>query len=133
MLNNKIHIFNDIYGPDKKVLELKLKDFEYINNKLYLKKNVFDEDKGFIIFYSPICKYSKNISNLIIELADYSINIFNFGAVNALNIIDGNDYVCNYENIKNYPTIKYLNKNRTLEDYKYEYTLDNLIYFINIS
>jgi len=131
--NNKISLFDDIYGIDKGVIELKLKDFEYINNKLYLKKNIFNDLNGFIIFYSPICEHSKKISNLILELAIYNINIFNFGAVNSLNITEGNDHICNYENIIKYPTIKYIKKDRTLENYIYNYTLDNLIYFINVN
>jgi len=130
---NQISLFNDIYGIEKGVIELKLKDFEYINNKLYIKKDIFNEHKGFIIFYSPICEHSKKISNLIMELSSYNVNTFNFAAVNALNINEGNDYVCNYENIIKYPTIKYIKEDRTLENYKYEYTLDNLIYFININ
>ena len=60
-----------------------------------------------------------------------NINIFNFGAINSENIKDGNDKICIYENIKKFPTIKYINSDGTLTDYKYNYTIENLLYFIN--
>jgi thiol-disulfide isomerase/thioredoxin len=128
MINN---IYKNIYGSDKNVEELILADFIYKNKKLYINNKLFNNNKGLIIFYAPWCKHCKEISELIIELALANINLFNFGAVNYENLEDKNDILCNYANIKNFPKIKYIKKNGELVDYKYEYTIDNLIYFIN--
>jgi thiol-disulfide isomerase/thioredoxin len=130
-IKNKNNFFQDIYGIEKGIMELKLKDFDYINNKLYINNKYFSDKKGYIIFYASWCKYSKKISNLLIDLALSNINIFNFGAVNSDNIKDGNDKLCIYENITKYPTIKYINSDGTLSNYNNEYTLDNLLYFID--
>ena len=71
------------------------------------------------------------MSELLLDLALSNINVFNFGAVNAENIEDGNDYLCIYSDIKKFPTIKYIKEDGTLEDYQFEYNIDNFIYYIN--
>jgi len=130
-IKNNNSFYKDIYGEEKGIIELKLEDFNYKDKKLYIKNSYFNDKKGFIIFYAPWCKHCNKISNLLIDLALLNINIFNFGAINAENIKDGNDKICIYENITKFPTIKYINTDGTLLDYQYEYTLDNLLYFIN--
>ena len=130
-IKNNNSFYKDIYGEEKGIIELKLKDFDYKDDKLYINNDYFNDKKGFIIFYAPWCKHCNKISNLLIDLALLNINIFNFGAINAENIKDGNDKVCIYENITKFPTIKYINNDRTLINYQYEYTIDNLLYFIN--
>ena len=130
--NNKRNIlYKNIYGIEKEVPELKLSDFIYKNKKLYINSDHFSDRKGFIIFYAPWCKFCNQLSDLYIELALSNVNLFNFGAVNSENIEDGNDYLCAYANIKQLPTIKYINEDGSLEDYKHKYTADNLIYYIN--
>ena len=131
--NNKLFIYKDIYSLDLGVLELKLKDFEYKNDKLYIKNNYFNENKGFVIFYSPLCKHCLKIFNLYTDLALSNLNLFNFGAINGDDIDNENDYLCTYSKITKYPTLKYIKKDGTLEDYQFEYNEDNLIYFININ
>jgi len=42
-----------------------------------------------------------------------------------------NDLLCKYANINKLPTLKYIKNDGSLEDYKYSYDADNLIYFIN--
>jgi thiol-disulfide isomerase/thioredoxin len=131
IIKNNNSFYKDIYGEEKGIIELKLEDFNYKDKKLHIKNSYFNDKKGFIIFYAPWCKHCNKISNLLIDLALLNINIFNFGSINAENIKDGNDKVCIYENITKFPTIKYINTDGTLLDYQYEYTLDNLLYFIN--
>ena len=134
-MNNKKNnsLFKDIYGVEKGILELKLKDFKYIDKKLYIDNDYFKNRKGFIIFYAPWCKHCKKISDLLIDLALSNINSFNFGAVNGENIEDGNDHVCIYANIEYYPTIMVINDDYSLTKYKFDYNVDNLLYYININ
>jgi len=98
---------------------------------LYINNIIFENNKGLIIFYAPWCKSCKKNSELMTELALANINLFNFGSVNYENLEDKNDILCNYADIKKFPTIKYIGKNGELIDYQYEYTIDNLIYFVN--
>ena len=130
---NKINnsFYKNIYGEEKGIIELKLEDFVYKNNKLYIKNDYFNDKKGFIIFYAPWCKHCIKLSTLLIDLALSNINIFNFGAINIENIKDGNDKVSVYENISELPTIKYIKNDGTLEKYNNDYDIDNLLYFIN--
>jgi thiol-disulfide isomerase/thioredoxin len=132
-IKKKTNLFSDIYGIDKGVIELKLKDFKYDkkNKKLYINNNYFSENKGLIIFYAPWCKHCVKISNSIIDLAMSNLNIFSFGAVNVENVEDGNDYLSMYGNISRLPTIKTINNNGILENYKFEYNIDNLIFYVN--
>ena len=127
----KNNLYKNIYGIDKNIIELTLSDFIYKNKKLYINNKTFENNKGLIIFYAPWCKYCKKNSELMIELALTNINLFNFGSVNYENLEDKNDILCNYANIKSFPTIKYIGQNGELFDYNYEYNIDNLIYFIN--
>jgi thiol-disulfide isomerase/thioredoxin len=129
--SNKNYLYKNFYGENTNIIELKLKDFIYQDKNLYIKKNIFPNNKIIIIFYAPWCTYCKKISELMKDLALNNINLFYFGAVNYENIEDKNDVLCNYANISKLPTIKILNKDGQLIDYKYEYTIDNLIYFIN--
>jgi thiol-disulfide isomerase/thioredoxin len=76
--NSKNYLYKDLYGLDKGIIELKLKDFINKKNKLYINNDYFTENKGFIIFYTPWCKHCKTLSELLIDLALSNINIFNF-------------------------------------------------------
>jgi thiol-disulfide isomerase/thioredoxin len=125
--------FIDKYSLEKGILELTLKDFKFTNNKLYINNKYFKDTKGFIIFYAPWCKFCNKLAPMLIDLALSNINIFEFGAVNSENIEGGNDKLCSYANISGFPTIKYIDTSGLLIDYKYEYKLDNLLYFITIN
>jgi thiol-disulfide isomerase/thioredoxin len=135
--NNKINNINtiskNIYGEDKAIIELTLKDFIYEkkNKKLFINNNYFSERKGLIIYYAPWCKHCVKLSDTLINLALSNRNLFYFGAVNIENIKDGNDYVAVYSDIKKLPTIKYIKDDNTLENYKFDYNIDNLIFYIN--
>jgi thiol-disulfide isomerase/thioredoxin len=131
--NYNYTIYKNIYGDEKGIPELILKDFKYnkLNNKVYINNKYFNEKKGFIIFYAPWCEYCRKLSDIMIELALNNINYFPIGAVNIENTKDKNDYLAQYCNIKDLPTIKYITEDLTLKDYKFEYTIDNLIFFIN--
>lgn len=129
--NIKNNSYNDIFGIDKSIPELKRSDFIYKNKKLYIKNKYFKEHKGFILFYAPWCIHCKNFSDLFIELAISNVHLFPFGAVNSENINDNNDKLCNFAKIIKYPTLKYIYKDGSLKDYPFEYNIDNLIYYIN--
>jgi len=132
-MSENINIYKNIYGEEKGVIELTLKDFKYNKNnkKLYINNKYFNEKKGFIIFYAPWCEHCVHLSNLIIDIALNNVNVFPFGAVNIENIEEGNDKVAIYSKIKQLPTIKYVDSDNTLKEYKFKYNADNLIYYIN--
>lgn len=131
--NNKNKLYNNIFGEEKNIIELKLKDFIYKDKKLYINHPNFKTKKGLILFYSPLCKYCYKLGDLIINLAHSYLNLFSIASVNCYNIEDGNDYVCGYAKIKKFPTIKYINEDGSLLDYPHPYEIDNLIYYININ
>jgi len=131
--NNKNSLYNNIYGEDKGILELTLKDFNYKDKKLYINNEYFSRNKGLIVFYSPLCKHCNKISELLITIALSHLNIFSIGSVNSENINEGNDYLCSYANITKFPTIKYITDDGVLLDYPHSYNIDNFIYYININ
>ena len=131
--NKKTQLFKNIYGLDKGIIELTLKDFIKKKNKLLINNSYFEEKKGFIVFYAPWCKHCVKLSDLLIELALSNINLFYFGSVNIENIEDGNDYLAVYAGIKKLPTIKYINSDGILKDYTFKYDADNLIFYINMT
>ena len=129
--NIKNNLYKNIYGSDKYITELKMKDFIYKNKKLYINNDYFSSKKGFIIFYAPWCKHCIKLSELFIDLAMSNVNLFNFGSVNCENIDNDNDRLCIYAKIKYYPTLKYIKDDGSLESYPFELNADNLIYYIN--
>lgn len=133
-INIKKNSFNNnIFGEEKGIVELKLKDFIYKDKKLYINNPYFSRNKGLILFYSPLCKYCIKLSDTLINIALSHLNLFSIGSVNCFNIKDGNDYVCSYANITEFPIIKYINDDGELLDYPHSYQIDNLIYYININ
>jgi thiol-disulfide isomerase/thioredoxin len=124
-------IYDNIYNIENGVIELTLSDFIYIDKKLYINNNYFANKEGLIIFYAPWCVHCKKIAPMIMNIAIDKKNLFNFGAVNSENIDEHNDILCNRASIVKYPTIKYIKKDGSLENFKFEYTEDNLIYFVN--
>ena len=130
---NKKNIFKNIYGENKGIIELTLKDFIFKKkmNKLLINNDYFEEKKGFVIFYAPWCKHCIKLSDLLIEIALSNVNLFYFGSVNVENIEEGNDYLSIYADIKKLPTIKYIELDGSLKDYSFKYNADNLIFYIN--
>jgi hypothetical protein len=132
-IKEKYILYQDLFGEETGIIELRLKDFIYKDKKLYMKNEYFEINKSLILFYSPLCKYCKLLSKILINLALSHINLFYFGSVNSDNIEEGNDYVCKYAEIKNFPTMKYITSDGSLKEYPHKYNIDNFIYFININ
>jgi thiol-disulfide isomerase/thioredoxin len=131
--NNECTIYKNIYGIEKGVPELTLNDFKYDKNnkKVFINNKYFNEGKGFIIFYAPWCQHCVKLSDMIIDLALSNMNFFPIGAVNIENTKDKNDYLAQYSGIKDIPTIKYISNDLSLNNYKFDYNVDNLIFYIN--
>jgi len=131
--NNKISLYNNIFGEEKGILELTLKDFIYKDNKLYINNSYFYQNKGLIIFYSPLCKHCNKLSETLINIALSYLNLFGIGSVNTENIEDGNDYLSVYAKITDVPTIKYINEKGIIVDYPHSYNADNFLFYINMN
>jgi len=134
--NNKNDItssYKNIYGENKGIIELKYKDFIVKNNKLFINNKFFDENKGFIIFYAPWCSHCKKMSDYLIDLALDNLNIFPIGSVNIEDTKNKNYKLTQIAQIKQIPTIMYISNNGSLKYYKYDITIENLKYFINMN
>ena len=130
-ISNKNDDSKNIYGAQMGVPEMVLSDFKHVSDKLFIRNKYFSENKGIIVFYAPWCGHCQKLSNLIFDLAYSYMNVFPFAAVNCENLTDKNNKLCEYANIEKYPTLKYVTKNGSLEDYKNPVDTDHLIFFIN--
>ena len=134
--NNKNDItstYKNIYGKNKGIIELKYKDFIVKKNKLYINNNFFDENKGLIIFYAPWCSHCKKMSDYLIDLALDNLNIFPIGSVNIEDTKNKNYKLTQIAQIKQIPTIMYISNDGSLKYYKYDISIENLKYFINMN
>ena len=134
--NNKNDItstYKNIYGKNKGIIELKYKDFIVKKNKLFINNKFFDENKGLIIFYAPWCSHCRKMSDYLIDLALNNLNIFPIGAVNIEDTKNKNYKLTQIAQIKQIPTIMYINKDGSLKYYKYDISIENLKYFINMN
>ena len=129
LLNYNKNIYNSNYG----VTELKYKDFIIKNKKVFVKKDIYKDNHGFIIFYAPWCKHCKELAPKIIDLAISNLNIFYFGSVNIEDIYNDNHKLSHILDVKKIPTIYKLNKNGQLIKYEYEYSYENLNYYITMN
>lgn len=124
--------FDDIYQDFSGVFELKFKDFNIINNKLYIMNNNFI-NKGLIVFYAPWCKHCNDMSDEYSELACTYLNKFPLGAVNCEDLPNKNDLLASYANVTKYPTIKKVGKNGLISNFDNNFIKNNIIYHININ
>ena len=125
--------YKNIYGENKGIIELKYKDFIVKKNKLFINNKFFDENKGLIIFYAPWCSHCRKMSDYLIDLALNNLNIFPIGAVNIEDTKNKNYKLTQIAQIKQIPTIMYINKDGSLKYYKYDISIENLKYFINMN
>ena len=131
--NDIISSYENIYGENKGIIELKYKDFIVKKNKLYINNNFFDENKGLIIFYAPWCSHCRKMSDYLIDLALNNLNIFPIGAVNIEDTKNKNYKLTQIAQIKQIPTIMYISNDGSLKYYKYDISIENLKYFINMN
>ena len=130
------NIYEDMYGENTGIIELKYKDFTYDKKNKSLKCNhpLFkDLKKGIIIFYAPWCAHCINMYDDIIELSINYMNIFPIAVINIEDLKNKNDLLTSYAYVTKYPTMKILNKNLILENYNNDLSKDNITYYINMN
>ena len=131
--NNNSTYYNNIYGKNNGVIELKFKDFKIKNKKLYINNKYFNENKGLIVFYAPWCNHCIKMSDSLISISIDNLNIFPIGAVNIEDTKNKNFKLTKLAKVTQIPTIKYIDKDGSLKDYNFDYNIDNLRYFINLN
>ncbi len=132
----KTNMYEDMYGINTGIVELKYKDFTYDKKTKSLKCNhpIFkNTNKGIIIFYAPWCTHCINMYDDIIELSINYMNIFPIAVVNIEDLKNKNDLLTSYAKVTKYPTMKVLNKNLIVENYNNDLTKDNITYYINMN
>ncbi len=130
------NLYEDMYGENTGIIELKYKDFTYNkkNNSLKCNHPLFkDIKKGIIIFYAPWCPHCVDMYDDIIELSINYMNIFPIAVVNIEDLKNKNDLLTSYAYVSKYPTMKVLNKNLILENYNNDLSKDNITYYINMN
>ncbi len=129
-------MYQDIYGENTGIIELKYKDFIFNkkNKSLICNHPIFKNiKKGIIIFYAPWCNHCINMYDDIIELSINYMNVFPIAVVNIEDIENKNDLLTSNAYVTKYPTMKVLNKNLILENYNNDLTKDNITYYINMN
>lgn len=132
----KSNMYDDLYGQNTGIVELKYKDFTYDKKTKSLTCNhpAFKNfKKGIIIFYAPWCNHCINMYDDIIELSINYMNIFPIAVVNIEDLKNKNDILASYAYVTKYPTMKVLNKNLILENYNNDLSKDNITYYINMN
>lgn len=109
----------NIYDKKSGVIELTKKDFK--DGKIKNRKHA-----GLIAFYAPWCPHCRMMKEMWIELAYQFKNLFWIGAVNC----EKNRTLCIQHKIRQYPIIKYVNREGVLSDYTGSIQKDDFIYFI---
>ncbi len=130
------NMYDDMYGQNTGIIELKYKDFTYNkkNNSLKCNHPVFKNvNKGIIIFYAPWCNHCVNMYDDIIELSINYMNVFPIAVVNIEDLKNKNDLLTSYAQVTKYPTMKVLNKFLIIENYNNDLTKDNITYYINMN
>ncbi len=132
MDKRKKNYYNDIYGNDDFVIELKKKDFNIKNNKLKIKNKDFNDNKSLIIFYAPWCAHCRNIYSDVRELSISNLYKFKIGAVNINDINNKNYLLSDILQIKSIPCV-YVIKNKELIKFNKEINYENLFYYISMN
>ncbi len=105
-------------------------DFKLINKKIMINNKLFNNKEGFILFYSNYCNKCNIVKEFWEDFNKRFENIFVFLLLNCDDILLENDLCCMNNNIKNYPTIKYFNKNGKLYNYDGLINKDDISRFI---
>ncbi len=116
----------NLYDATSGVEELNMFSFTghtLIQNKRFKGKN------GLINFYVPWCKCCQEMKDMWIGFATEFGNRFLIVAVNCERNFNYN--IGQWFNIKQYPTIKYIETNGTLHDYKGKIEKDAILEFIS--
>lgn len=128
-----IKLYRNLFNYENGVHELVYTDFDLKNKKIFLKNNIFDKHKGFVLFYAPWCTHCKHFKKDYENLAIDYIQIFPFGAVNVENVKGENDKLRAVAKVESVPQLKFINEGGYLENFQSEYTYDDLLYFINMN
>ncbi len=121
--------FYDVNG----IIELKYKDFNIKNKKVYVKNKKFKENKSIIIFYAPWCSHCKEIRSQLEELSLTNLNKFQIGTVNTSDQKNKNYLLSHALGIKYIPETFVVKKDNQLIPFGKSANYENLFYYINMN
>lgn len=118
----------NLYNKDGSVVELTANSFDLSQKKVVSPH--FNGRMGLITIYAPWCGHCRKMVDTWKDLGSMFRYRFVMAALNVENDIGGNREVAHKFKVKQYPTVKFVDKNGKVKNFNGLLTRDDLLYFI---